>query len=323
MDADATNRALRNLLLERREFLDWLSAKAGISRWGLAKEKFAETLLRSGEKHFAGRTPSSPQMVEEYFQALHLEDLALACACAEGREAAWEYFIANYRDGMRRAAAAIAGKSASAAESDERADSLFGELYGLDRQGRGRQSLFRYFHGRSKLSTWLRTILAQRHVDAIRAGKRLESLDEPEPDGRVKTDARVVPTPEYDPDRGRLVTLLRQALSEALHRLEARDAKRLYCYYAEQRSLAETGKMLGEHESSVSRNLERIRTRLRKDVEAMLRRGTANVNGTGPEAGLSDAQIALCIEYALEDVPVELQGAIGSAKNRSHRKDAP
>ena len=38
-----------------------------------------------------------------------------------------------------------------------------------------RQSLFRYFHGRSSLATWLRAVLAQRVVDAVRVERRLES----------------------------------------------------------------------------------------------------------------------------------------------------
>ena len=56
------------------------------------------------------------------------------------------------------------------------ADSLYADLYGFpDRQGK-RKSLFRYFHGRSSLSTWLRAVLAQRHVDRLRTARRLEPL---------------------------------------------------------------------------------------------------------------------------------------------------
>ena len=76
-------------------------------------------------------------------------------------------------------------------------------------------------------------------------------------------------------------------------------------YYAAQQTLAEIGRKLGEHESSVSRNLERTRRELRQQVEQSLRKGSS-VDGANPSAGLSDAQIALCFEYAAEDSPIDL-----------------
>jgi hypothetical protein len=77
-------------------------------------------------------------------------------------------------------------------------------------------------------------------------------------------------------------------------------------YYCEQQTLAEIGRLLGEHESSVSRNLERIRRDLRRNVEAALRKDSAPVNGGPSQPGLSDAQIALCFQYASEDAPIDL-----------------
>ena len=94
----------------------------------------------------------------------------------EGCEAAWEHFFAQYRAYLRSAAAAILRCQSGSAEACELADSLFSELYGLA-AGKGcERSLFRYFHGRSSLKTWLRAILAQRHIDSIRAGRRFEDL---------------------------------------------------------------------------------------------------------------------------------------------------
>ena len=74
----------------------------------------------------------------------------------------------------------------------------------------------------------------------------------------------------------------------------------------EPQTLAEIGRLLGEHESSVSRNLERIRRDLRGNVEAVLRKDSAPVNGAPSQPGLSDAQIALCFQYASEDAPIDL-----------------
>ena len=45
-----------------------------------------------------------------------------------------------------------------------------------------RQSLFRYFQGRSSLATWLRAVLAQRYVDRQRALRRLAPLADGDPE---------------------------------------------------------------------------------------------------------------------------------------------
>jgi hypothetical protein len=77
-------------------------------------------------------------------------------------------------------------------------------------------------------------------------------------------------------------------------------------YYAAEQTLAEIGRKLGEHESSVSRNLDRTRRELRQEVEQALRKGNSSLDGRASVAGLSDAQIALCFEYASEDAPIDL-----------------
>src|SRR5207245_1362809 len=74
--------------------------------------------------------------------------------------------------------------------------------------GKGsKRSLFRYFHGRSSLKTWLRAVLAQRHIDSIRAGRRFEELaDDEAPSERRNT----VPGPQLplaDPHRRHYLTL--------------------------------------------------------------------------------------------------------------------
>ena len=112
-------------------------------------------------------------------KTLHHADLALSCACSAGSEAAWEFFVAQFRQELYRAGRAITG-SASAGDADARelADSLYADLYGLRESEGRRKSLFDYFHGRSKLGTWLRAILAQRHVDAIRRARKFEPLED-------------------------------------------------------------------------------------------------------------------------------------------------
>jgi RNA polymerase sigma-70 factor (ECF subfamily) len=250
---------------------------------------------------------------EEFLSTLHLEDLALAQACAAGREAAWEFFVETYRPYLRSAAAAILRASATSAEACELADSLFADLYGMTDGKTGERSLFRYFHGRSSINTWLRAVLSQKHIDAVRAAKRFESLDEPDGDGKVRELADSVVLPAGDPHRARYIGLFQAALGAALERIEPRDRERLRLYYVEEETLAQIGKRLGEHESSVSRNLERIRREMKANVEECLKKAP-------PGPAFSDEQIALCFEYAAEEVPIDLGKLLKSRDTQTLQK---
>lgn len=286
--------------------IEWFYAQAKAGRWGLSQESFAAALQRSAEKRIAAGS-LAPEKLDDYLGSLHLEDLAVATACLENCEAAWEHFVAEYRGYLRAAAAAVLRSRSGSPEACDLADSLFTELYGLADGPGQKRSLFRYFHGRSSLKTWLRAVLAQRHIDAIRAGRRFESLDDDDSQSAVaKMPARVSPH-ATDPHRERYISLFVRALQSALAALEPRDHQRLRLYYAKELTLAEIGRQLGEHESSVSRNLDRIRLLLRRAIEQTLRDGCPAVNGSACEAGLSDAQIALCFEYAAADTPFDLE----------------
>src|SRR5262249_5843129 len=185
------------------------------------------------------------------------------------------------------------------------ADSLFADLYGLADGKPGHGSLFRYFHGRSSLKTWLRAVLAQRHIDRIRATRRFTDFEDDDAASAVERSAPAAILP-LDPHRERYLRLLRRALHSALAAIDPRDTQRLHLYYREDKTLAEIGRILGEHESSVSRNLDRVRRSLRASVESFLRAGIPVSNGSPAEAGLSDAQIAVCFEYASEDSGINL-----------------
>src|SRR5258705_399375 len=148
-----------------KPFLHQLFTDSGGPSWGLQHDAFAAALELSARKRF-GTEPDAAQLTQ-YLSALHLQDLALACACAEGHANAWDYFVSAFRPYLRSAAAAILRCPPDSPAARELADSLFADLYGLS--DAPNRSLFRYFHGRSSLKTWLRAVLAQRHVDSIRA----------------------------------------------------------------------------------------------------------------------------------------------------------
>jgi hypothetical protein len=93
--------------------------------------------------------------------------------------------------------------------------------------------------------------------------------------------------------------------------LPPRDRLRLRSYYAVELTLAQIGRLTGEHEATVSRQLARTRRHVREEVSRDLRE----------KAGLDEAEVARAFELALEDpgdLDVEvLLGAPAVRKNRS------
>jgi len=315
------------LLAAHQDLVDRLYSEVSASPWSVSRHRFEDALERSVAKRFASAEQATRPKLEEFLGALHLQDLSLAAACASGQPAAWEFFVITYRGYLRAAAAAILRCKSDSVAAQDLADSLFTDLYGISASSPAKapaknedRSLFRYFHGRSSLKTWLRAVLAQRHIDSIRASRRFVEID----DQSISSSGEAVPFRERvtpidssssftnaahdsspDPHRAQYLALFSDALRKALSVLNPPDRQRLRLYYADQLTLAHIGRELGEHESSVSRNLDRIRRELRASVESALRSGQfQSQNGTYPQPALSDEQIALCFEYAAEDAPL-------------------
>jgi hypothetical protein len=86
------------------------------------------------------------------------------------------------------------------------------------------------------------------------------------------------------------VALIRTALAAAVGRLLPRDRLRLACYYAQDLTLAQIGRAMGEHEATVSRQIAKARKTIRQDVERQLR-----------DAGLNGDAIAECFAAVSSD----------------------
>jgi RNA polymerase sigma-70 factor, ECF subfamily len=257
------------------DLLRHLYKEARAERWSVPLVAFRDAL------HASLDSSRRDAHDEKYLRGLHLQDLALACACAAGHDAAWEHFIREVRPVLYRAADAIDPSGGAR----ELADAIYADLYGTEERDGQRRSLFRYFHGRSSLATWLRAVLAQRHVDFIRAHRRFDDMpaeDPPDPSPAVAAP---------NPDRPRLVELFHRALEAVVAALAARDRLRLALYYGQDLTLAEIGRITGEHEATVSRQLARTRRQVRAAVGDRLR----------ADSGLEDGEIEECFQYAVED----------------------
>jgi len=242
----------------------------------------------------------------DHVSALRVSDLELARQCAAGDESAWERFVLEYRPLLYRAADVLDPSGGAR----DLADSLYADLYGMQEKDGERRSLFRYFHGRSSLATWLRAVLVQRYVDRVRAQRRLQPLPDDDGPRTGPANARRFesgPGGPPDPDRRRYLALMQKALGRAIARLSSRDRLRLGCYFAQQLTLAETGRVLKEHEATASRQLARTKRAIRADVERQLR----------DDAGLSDAEMAQCFASAADDPgPLDLRQMLNAAAGR-------
>lgn len=233
-----------------------LYARSQAERWGLTPAAFA-----AGLRHNVSRTSPSPT-ADAATQALHAEDLGLAIACAEGLPDAWDHFVLTFRPELYRAARAMTDD----VTGRELADSLYADLFGLSERDGVRRSLFRYYQGRAKLTTWLRSVLAQRHVDLMRARRRTSSLDDPEAPLGQHLAAPAAP----DVATSEAMRRAAAAVTVALATLDHDDRRRLSYYYVHGLKLLAIGASFNESEATASRKLERARQTLRQAIETAL-----------------------------------------------------
>jgi RNA polymerase sigma-70 factor (ECF subfamily) len=263
-----------------------LHERSGASAYGLDRDQFAAILREIQDKYLPR---ASPNEATEFCGALRLEELALARACAAGNEPAWQDFISRYRQKLTAMALHITRDAVHAAEL---ADSLFADLFGMSTRDGVRHSKLIFYTGRGSLEGWLRTVMAQEFINRYRKQKRVVSLDEQEEEGAQFTAADPEPAAAADPR-------LEAATDQALAELSSEDRYVLAAYHLDRRTLAEIARVLGLHESSISRRLDRVTSTLRKRILACLR-----------ERGMSHAQAKEALESDVRDLQLDLRARL-------------
>lgn len=245
---------------EPREALDgvlddlWREAEA--DSVDLRKDELETVLLAIGAKYNYGLAPGVNSVRVQnvaFFRALQLRDLALAHACALGRDTAWDQFIARFREPLRQAATGI---TASATLGQELADSLYAELFGLTKGGEPRRSPLASYSGRGSLMGFLRTTLAQRNIDRHRrTGRETPIADQDLP--AVPTAANPV---------SEVISRLGQSLTIVMSALEPEERFLLSTWFLDGRTLLEISRILNVHEATISRRISRLTARLHQDL---------------------------------------------------------
>ena len=264
-----------------------LFQKSGGARYGLTATVFGQILEQVAVKYAPGA--AQPKKLQ-LWQELRVEELVLARGCAAGHEIAWQDFLTRYREKLYDIARGITKEDSSARDL---ADSVYADLYGTsERQGQRLSRLSSYM-GRGSLEGWLRTVLAQEFINRYRKQKRLVSLEEQGEDG---VQFAAVDAAPQGPADGRLGA----ATDEALEQLAAEDRLVLAAYYLDDRTLTEIGRMIGVHESTISRRLEKLLKALRRQV-------VAGLQARGMDRSQAEEALEADVRYIMVDVKRKLQ----------------
>jgi len=267
-----------------------LHAKSGCESVGLTAESFAAVLCEVAAKYLS--STATQEEARSFLLTLRVDELALARGCAAGHNAAWELFLTRYREKLYQSALRIAREDSAARDL---ADSLYAELYGTNTREGNRVSKLSSFTGRGSLEGWLRTVLAQEFVNRYRRTKRLVSLDEENEEGGQFAAPQPEPIPAAD-------SRLESATDMALAALPAEDRLVLATYYLDGRTLAEVARMLGVHESTISRKVDKLAKALRKKILAgMMQQGmTRRQAEEAMEVDVRDLQVNIRRSLAQE-----------------------
>lgn len=256
-------------------------------KYGVSEDQLSDTLAAIGQKYLSATAPD--EEAQTFYMSLRIEEVVLARACAAGNELAWQDFMTRYREKLHDAALAITREDSRAREL---AGSIYADLYGTGTRDGERASKLAYYNGRGSLEGWLRTVMAQRQVNEYRVTRKTISLDEETEEGRQFVDVRSEPTAAPDP-------LLNSAVDAALGSVSAEDRCILVYYFLDDLTLAKIARILGVHESTISRRLEKLVRGLRKNILTKLM-----------AAGLSRRQAEEALDVDVRDLTVDIRRSL-------------
>jgi RNA polymerase sigma-70 factor (ECF subfamily) len=201
-------------------------------------------------RYLAERITGEPDPVEALAR-LCVEDLLLACACAQNQPGAIECFEARILCAVPLAIRRIDDSSAFIEEVKQRT-----RLRLLVAE-QGKSPRIASYQGRGKLRSWVQ-------VAAVRIALELCRRSHP----RDVTDDELLDSPEFsdDPELGHIRTMYRKefsdAFKEALGALSARERNILRMYLLDGLNIAEIGAIYRVHRATVARWIAKYREML-------------------------------------------------------------
>jgi len=261
-----------------------LFQRSGGSAYALTLERFV-MILQGVVNRTEGISGARKEQISGFLGTLKLDELALAHGCAAGNQHAWDVFLTRYRESIYLSARSITRNETTGREL---ADSLYAELYGLG-PAEDRRSKLALYSGRGSLAGWLRMVLAQSYINQIRAGKRFVSIEEEEEEHGRQFPAAVAEAAAPTDSR------IKDAADEVLASLSAEERFLLSSYFLDGQRLAEIGRTLGVHESTISRKMEKLLSEVRKRIRKGLER-----------RGMSRRQAEEALETDVRDLELDV-----------------
>lgn len=256
---------------------------------------------------------SEPAGIVAFVGRLHRRDLYLAAACAKaGVDAtegvvtvhssmAWNAFADRYKGFIESLLRCSASRNFL---RQDLADDLLADLFLPDQSGRSRIASY---DGRSSLASWLRVVIANRAINAQRS-----PAGQSQPMEQEIPDVPAFRTLEQVISAGKYGAILSDSLTEACRRLTPTESLILLWRFEDNLQLGRIGQLLGIHQSSVTRRLERIYGKLRKHVYTVL----------SVRHGMSDAAIHDCLED-IADNPHHRFSILDFIRSSNKKQDEP
>lgn len=263
---------LTGVVIDRYRLASALHGELGVS-----VEEFQAHLKRISERY------SGPNLSEEaesaFVQSLHTNDLLLALACSKGGDAAWRRFHASYRKYLADLSRRLLG---GRPDREELGETIWIDLFLPDRSG---QSRIASYDGRSSLTTWLRVVVSNRVINDLQRRSfstgNIETIPEPaDPSALQSVEARL--------GQSRYRSMILAAFKKVLEKLNHREALMVLMRYDQGLQLGEIARLFAVHQSTITRQLERVIARVRDEAIALLT----------SEYRLSRAQVEECLSVA-------------------------
>jgi RNA polymerase sigma-70 factor (ECF subfamily) len=218
-----------------------------------ARAAWPELVLDADElmTHLARHAP--PDGVDAYLVAVHIEDLALACACHRRDDAAILELDNRHMRAIPRALARI-GAAALADEVAQRLRDRF-VVHGKIAD----------YSGRGPLSAWVRAAAVRTAVDLLRAQRRAAGASE-----HAALPAAAV-DPELELLRDRYAETIQAALQRALDTAPVRERNLLRLCYLDGLSVDEIGAIYHVHRTTAGRLVARARETLIAETRRLVR----------------------------------------------------
>lgn len=268
----------------------YAEGRARFGELGLALSVFTARINSILAKHL-GPEPA-PEEALAFVKSLHGRDLYLATACAQSSPGganpaeqyagdAWKMLETSYKGFVCDLVRFFYRPSFA---SQDLGDNIVADLFLPDRSGASRIASY---DGRSSLSTWLRVIVCNRAINAQRCSANAKTTDiQPE-----VPDAPALENIEMTVRARRYGSALEDSLACACSRLTPRERLILLWRYEDGLQLGQIAKLLGIHQSNVTRQLDRMQSKLRDDVVTVL----------STKHGLSRSAIKECLEDIIDN----------------------